>query len=527
MINKENTPCVLIILDGWGIAATSRANAISQAKKPFFDGLVSHYATFSLQASGEVVGLNWGEMGNSEVGHLTLGSGKTIYQSEARINKSIIDKTFFSNPVLLQMQNHIMEKKSSLHCIGLVSDGGVHSHIDHLYAILDFCKMNKIKSVYIHAILDGRDTMKDSAITYIKALQKKIQEVKVGEIATLSGRFYAMDRDSHWDRTELAFNAMADGISSQYFEDPASAIQSSYDNNIFDETLKPVVLTKFGKPITHVHDNDTIIFFNFRADRARQLTSSFILPGFEKFYRKRYLKNLQCITFTQYDKDFPSEVLFLPTRVNDSISKIISQNGLKQLHAAETEKYAHVTFFFNGGVEEPQANEDRLLIPSPLVQSYDQKPEMSAYELTNKILKEISRNYYDFMVINFANADMVGHTGNIEATTKAVQIIDECLKKIVNAVMVKNGTVLITADHGNAEEMIEMSSGKILKVHSKNPVPCIFVGKRWLEQNPIDKNIDDYLYQLTPSGMLSDVAPTILKILGLPKSPEMTGSPLL
>lgn len=527
MPNKENTPCMLIIMDGWGISIPSHGNAISQAKKPFFDSMVSHYSTYSLQASGEVVGLNWGEMGNSEVGHLTMGQGKIIYQSLARINKSIIDKTFFTNPVLLKAEEQVKKNKSSLHLIGMASNGGVHSHQDHLWALLDFCKMKNIHSVYIHAFLDGRDTMKDDGLQFIKALQKKIQEVKVGEIASLAGRFYAMDRDSHWDRTKLAFKAIAEGRSSKYFEDPLSAIKESYKNNVFDEDLIPVVLTKDGKPITLVKNADAVISFNFRADRARQLTSSFVLPGFEKFPRDEYLKDLLFITFTQYDKDFPVLVLYPPILAKNSLSKIIAQNGLKQLHVAETEKYAHVTFFFNGGIEEPEVLEDRILIPSPLVQSYDQKPEMSAYELTNKILKEIARNYYDFIVMNFANVDMVGHTGNLQATIKAVQVIDECLEKIVMAIIARNGTVCVTADHGNAEEMIEMTSGKIMKEHTKNPVPFILIGKEWALSKDLNGGIDAYLYSLTPSGMLSDIAPTILKILKIPKSKDMTGSSLI
>jgi len=528
MSQRENTPCVLIILDGWGVASPSRGNAISQAKKPFFTSLVSSYQTQTLQASGEVVGLNWGEMGNSEVGHLTIGSGTTIYQSLARINKSIIDKSFFSNPLMTKTEEFIKKNNSSLHLIGLVSNGGVHSHQDHLYALLDYCKMKKIKSVYIHAILDGRDTMKDDGIKFIASLQKKIKEAGAGEIATISGRFYAMDRDSHWDRTQIAFDAMAEGKSSEYFDDPIKAVQNSYKKGVYDEAFLPAVITKNNKPRAVIRDNDAIIFFNFRSDRARQLTSAFILPGFEKFPRRNYLKNIFFVTFTQYDKDFPVEIIFPPVNVTESLSKIISSHGLKQLHAAETEKYAHVTFFFNGGVEEPQPNEDRVLVPSPLVPNYDTKPDMSAYELTNKILKELSRDYYDVIIMNFANADMVGHTGNLQATIKAVQVIDECLEKIVNAVIAKNGVACITADHGNAEVKIEMQSGKILKEHTNNPVPFIIAGKNWKLTEELDiKDVDVYLSEMTPSGMLSDIAPTVLKILGLPKSNEMTGSSLM
>ena len=526
MEKRDNTPCMLVILDGWGITQPTRGNAIAQAKKPFFDYLVSHYQTLALQASGEVVGLNWGEMGNSEVGHMTIGSGKTLFQSLTKINKSIISKNFFTNQSMLKMEKHVKENNSSLHLIGLVSDGGVHSHQDHLYAILDFCKTKKIHNVYIHAILDGRDTMKDDGIKYITALNKKLKDSKIGTIASLSGRFYAMDRDSHWDRTKLAYSAIAEGSSEKSYEDPITAIRESYKKEEFDEAFIPATITKSGEKSVQIQSNDAVIFFNFRADRARQLTSAFVLPGFEKFTRKQYHMNLFFATFTQYDKDFPVDVLFPPSAAKDSLSKIISDNNLKQLHAAETEKYAHVTFFFNGGTEEPQKNEDRFLVPSPLVQNYDQKPEMSAYELTNRMLKEISRDYYDFIVLNFANADMVGHTGNLDATIKAVQVIDECLEKIVSAIIEKNGVVCITADHGNAEQKLELQSGKIMKEHTKNPVPFVLVGKSWALPEQINENVDIYLANLTPSGMLSDIAPTILKILGLNKPQDMTGSSL-
>jgi len=527
---EENAikPTILMILDGWGIASPSRGNAISQAKTPNFNNLIANYPTVALQASGEVVGLTWGEMGNSEVGHLSIGAGRTIYQSLARIHKSIITKTFFSNPVFLSLQKHIENNASSLHLIGLVSNGGVHSHQDHLHALLDMCKELGIKNVFVHAILDGRDTERDEGINNIRALEKKMSEVKIGKIASISGRFYAMDRDRHWDRTDMAYKAMAEGEAKHTAENPLQAIESSYSNHIYDEEFEPCVITKGGNPITKIQDGDGAIFFNFRQDRARQLTAAFILPGFEKF-KRRYCKNLYAVTFTEYDNSFPAEVAFPPIEIKNTLPQVIASNGLHQLHAAETEKYAHVTFFLNGGIENPLENEERILVPSPSVSSYDQKPEMSAYDLTSKVIKEIQKNKHHFIVMNFANADMVGHTGNMRATIEAVQVLDECMDKIVKQTLAKNGTIFITADHGNAEEIMNIHTGEIIKEHSKNPVPFIMINEEWTgKSSRFETSMSgNDLSTLTPAGMLTDIAPTILKFLHLDIPKEMTGSPLI
>ncbi len=522
-------PVLLIIYDGWGVAQPTHGNAITQAKKPFFDHLISTYPTTTLQASGEVVGLVWGDMGNSEVGHLTMGSGRIIYQSLARINKNIINENFFSNQAFMDCEKHVKKNNSSLHLIGLVSNGGVHSHQDHLYALLDFCKRKSIKNVFIHAILDGRDTIKDGGLNFIKSLQIKIKELGVGIIASISGRFYAMDRDNHWERIEKAYNAMVEGTSEYTAKDSLEAIALSYSKGVYDEECNPTIITDHEKLLNTVQENDAVIFFNFRPDRARQLTQAFTLPGFEKFRRKKYLKNLLFVSFTQYDKNFPVEVAFPPIQTNKTLAEILSEHDLTQLHVAETEKYAHVTYFFNGGIETPFKNEDRVLVASPMVMSYDQKPDMSAYEITQRCLKEIASNKYDFIVLNFANADMVGHTGNFDATIKAVQVIDECTEKLVQSVLSKDGVVLITADHGNAEEMINLQSGETMKEHTNNPIPFILIGKQWerKEFDATQKLPNQELHTIVPSGMLADVAPTILTVLNLPIPKEMLGKSLI
>lgn len=529
MGQKDKKPVILIILDGWGAAPLSSGNAITRAKKPFFESLMTICPVMTLEASGETVGLIWGERGNSEVGHLTLGSGRIIYQSRARINKSIIDGDFFKNGVLHKAIEHAQSHGGNFHLIGLVSPGGVHSHQEHLYALLDFFAQKKISNIFIHAILDGRDTKKDEGEKSIRLLLKKVNELKTGGIASISGRFYAMDRDNHWGRIEKAYKAISEETSEKKFSDPLQAIRDSYEHGVFDEEFFPTVIKKDDLSSQKITENDSVIFFNFRPDRARQLTSAFVLPGFEKFKRKSYLKNLFFATFTQYDKNLPVEIIFPPEEVKNTLAEVISSHSLRQLHIAETEKYAHVTYFFNGGKEQALTHEERILIPSPLVSSYDQKPEMSAFEITARTLKEISKNNFDFMVMNFANADMVGHTGNMEATIQAIEVLDKCLEKIVRAAVSKDGTVIITADHGNAEEMLSVETGEATKDHSKNPVPCVIASKRLEEKsqnyNTPFSSID--VSALTPSGMLADVAPTILKILNLPIPQEMIGKPLI
>ena len=528
MANKKVKPVILLIFDGFGIAPPSNGNAVSIAKKPVLTSLIAKYPTLTLQASGEAVGLSWGEFGNSEVCHLNLGAGSIIYQTLPKINKTIEDGSFAKNEKFLAAAAHVKKNKSRLHLMGLVSPGGVHSHQEHLYALLDFCKKQGISDVFIHAFLDGRDTSKDAAVGFIKQLQAKITETGVGTIASLSGRFYAMDRDNHWDREEKAYRAIAEGISEHKADDSVAVIEQSYQSNIFDEEFIPTVITRGGKPVATVADKDAMIFFNFRADRARQIATAFTVPGFEKFKRP-YLKDLFFVTFTEYDKDLPVEVAYPPQAIDNPIARIIEQRGLSQLHAAETEKYAHVTFFFNGGREEPFKNEDRILVPSPPVPSYDQKPEMSVYELTDKLLAAFSKDKYHFSVINFANPDMVGHTGVIPAAVKAVDACDECLGKLVKLILSKDGVILLTADHGNCDEMINLQTGEVSKEHSTNPVPFVAIGKQF-EGKSLTPGLDSAggdLSIVTPSGILADITPTILKLMEIDQPPEMTGAPLV
>ncbi|MFA5022002.1 MAG: 2,3-bisphosphoglycerate-independent phosphoglycerate mutase [Patescibacteria group bacterium] len=529
MANVRPKPVVLVIMDGWGVAPPSKGNGITLAKKPVFDYLVANYPVMTLQASGEAVGLSWGEMGNSEVGHLNLGSGKIVYQTLPRINKSIEDGSFGDNQAFKKAFDQVKNNKSKLHLLGLVSNGGVHSHQNHLYALLDLCKQKGLKEVYIHVVLDGRDTKKDGALDFIKQLQAKIKEVGIGKIASLSGRFYAMDRDNHWDREEKAFDTIALGQSEIKAEDPLQAIQQSYQKQVFDEEFIPTVITGNNKPLATIDDGDSVIFFNFRADRARQMTAAFTVPGFSKFDRQKNYQKLVFVTLTEYEKDLPVDVAFGPEKIVQPIAKVLEENNLTQLHVAETEKYAHVTFFFNGGKEDEFQGERRILVPSPSVPSYDQKPEMSAIELNTKLLGAIKEAKHDFIVVNYANPDMVGHTGVIPATIKAVETVDKCLGDLVNLVLAQGGVCLITADHGNAEELINLQTGEVDKEHSTNPVPFIAVGSRW-EGQSVTSGLDNAagdLSIITPSGMLADISPTILKILEIKQPDDMTGSPLI
>ena len=516
-------------MDGFGIAPPSKGNGVTLAKKPVFDHLVTTYPVMTLQASGEAVGLSWGEMGNSEVGHLNLGSGKIIYQTLPRINKSIEGGTFGENEAFKKAFSQVKKNKSRLHLLGLVSNGGVHSHQDHLYALLDVCKQKGISEVYIHAFLDGRDTKRDGGLDFIKQLQAKIAEVGVGKIASLSGRFYAMDRDNHWDREEAAFAVMALGTSKVKGDDPISLIQQSYQKEMFDEEFIPAVVTAGGKPTAIIEDKDAVIFFNFRADRARQMTAAFALPGFAKFKKGKKYQDLVFVTLTQYEKDLPVDVSYPPEMIEKPIARILEENNLFQLHAAETEKYAHVTFFFNGGKEDAFKGEERILVPSPAVPNYDQKPEMSAVELNTKLMAKLKEGKHDFAVVNFANPDMVGHTGVIPATIKGIETVDKCLGDLVNLILAMGGVCLITADHGNAEELINLQTGEVDKEHSTNPVPFIVVGSQWEGQSltPGMDSAGGDLSILTPSGMLADISPTILKILEINQPVEMTGSPLI
>lgn len=524
---KRPKPVGLVVLDGWGIAQPYSGNAISQAKTPVINELITNYPTMTLRASGEAVGLPWSENGNSEVGHLNLGLGRILYQDLPRINKAIADNSFFQNQILLGAFKHAHKNKSKLHLIGLVSNGCVHSSIEHLEALLAMAKNEKIDNVFIHAILDGRDTPYNSGQNFLRDVGRAINEHGVGKIATISGRFYAMDRDNRWERTAKAYLALAEGKGNKS-ETVERAIEESYGKKIYDEEFVPTVIYEFGKPVALIEDNDSLIFFNYRSDRARQLTKAFVLPGFDKFSRPKYLRNLHFITFTEYEKDLPVEIAFPPETLRSTLGEIVSRAGLKQLRIAETEKYAHVTYFFNGGVEEKFKGEDDELIPSPHVTSYDLKPEMSALEVTDKLIKHIDADDYDFFLVNFANVDMVGHTGNIKAAVKAIETVDKCVGRIIKSVLAKDGVVFITADHGNAEDMFNMHTGSIDKEHSVNPVPFIIVGRQFegLNLGGQDAPGGD-LSLLKPQGILSDVAPTVLKIMGIEKPAEMTGRALI
>lgn len=516
-------PAVLIILDGFGVAPPSRGNAIALAKTPNFDRLTASYPTMTLQASGDAVGLAWGEMGNSEVGHLTIGSGKVRYQNLPRITRAIVDGSFFHTAAFRDAIKYVKKNNSALHLIGLFSPAGVHSFDEHGFALLELCLKEKVPNVFVHAILDGRDSPFNSGRECIEKLQRKMALLGVGQIASLSGRYYAMDRDSHWDRTEKAYRAMVTGTGSAA-PDPVAAIEAAYHAGVYDEQFVPTVITRQGQPVGPVGSHDAVIFFNFRPDRARQLTKAFVLPGFEKFNRPEYLKDLQFVSMTEYEKNLPVTIAFPPETVTDPLAKVFSDAGLKQLHIAETEKYAHVTFFLNGGIESPFPLEDRVLIPSPSVPSYDQKPDMSAREITDRLLENLNTGHYSFIVANFANPDMIGHTGNIQATMRAIETVDSCIGQIVEAVLSINGLVMITADHGNAEAKIDPQTGAVSKEHSANPVPLIVIAND-LPLGALERfraPMRD-LSGLTPVGVLADVAPTMLTLVGLPIPKDMTG----
>jgi 2,3-bisphosphoglycerate-independent phosphoglycerate mutase len=524
---KRPKPVILVILDGWGVSQPFAGNAITQANTKTINTLIANYPSTTIMASGDSVGLPWGEEGNSEVGHLNLGLGRILYQDLPRINKSISDGNFYNNPVLLRALEHVKKNNSKMHFIGLISDGCVHSSVDHLYALMIFAKNANLKEYYIHAFLDGRDTSYNAGVNFIKGVERNLKKFGTGAIASISGRFYAMDRNNNWDRTAKTYSALTESIGNRS-EDAISAIEQSYKKKIYDEEFVPTVITKNGEPVSAINDNDAVIFFNYRPDRGRQLTKAFVFPEFQKFSRNKFLNNLFFATFTEYEKGLPVEIVFPPEEIKNTLGEVLSTAGLKQLRIAETEKYAHVTYFFNGGREEKSAGEDHILIPSPAVQTYDLKPEMSALEITKKLLEVIKDDKYDFILVNFANADMVGHSGNMDASIKAVETIDKCLDKIVKSVLAKDGLMIITADHGNAEIMFNMQTGQIDKEHSSNPVPFIIVSKEYVGKTFGWQNAPTAdLSLVQPQGILSDVAPTVLKIFGLKKPKEMLGVSLI
>ena len=507
----SNKLTMLMILDGFGNNSNTSGNAVQIAKTPNIDELMKKNPTTQIHASGLDVGLPEGQMGNSEVGHTNIGAGRIVYQELTRITKSIEDGDFFSVPELCAAIEHCKENNSKLHIMGLLSDGGVHSHMRHLFAILELAKRKGFEDVYVHCFLDGRDTPPASGENYILKLEEKMKEKQIGKIATLSGRFYAMDRDKRWQRVEKAYNAMVrgEGVKSTSAE---MAIESSYQKEVFDEFVEPTVICSNGKPVATIEDNDSVIFYNFRPDRAREITRAIVDKDFKDFETKE-LKNLYFVCFTQYDETMPNvEIAFKPTVLKNTFGEYISGKGLKQLRIAETEKYAHVTFFFNGGNEKQYEGEDRILVPSPKVETYDLKPEMSAYEVTENVVNAIKSQKYDAIILNYANPDMVGHTGNLDAAVKAIEAIDECVGKVIKAINEVNGVLLITADHGNAEQMIDYKTGEPHTAHTTNPVPLVLIG------------IDDVKLK---EGKLADLAPTMLDIMGLEKPEEMTGESLL
>lgn len=526
-IKPKIRPVVLIVLDGFGIAPPSRGNAISIAAMPNIESYIQHYPVMALQAAGEAVGLPWGEMGNSEVGHLNLGAGKIMYQDLPRINKSIAEGAFFTNEALVKAVQTAKKNKSTLHLVGLVSSGGVHASIEHLFALLELAQKNKLSDVAIHCILDGRDTPPKSALTFIKKLQDKIQEVGIGRIASLIGRWYAMDRDNRWERAEAAYNLFVLGTAERESDDPLQAIEASYKEGNLDEEFKPTVIIDNGAPVATVSGKDAVIFINYRPDRARQLTKAFVLPGFSKFKRE-YLRGLEFVTLTEYEKDVPVDVAFPPEVVENPLAKVISDAGLKQAHIAETEKYAHMTYFLNGGHEEEFPGEEHMLIPSPRVSSYAEKPEMSVEAVADKTVKAIESGKFDFITLNFANPDMVGHTGNIKATVQGLEFTDGQVRRVVDATLVAGGGVFITADHGNCEQMLNLQTGVMDKEHSTDPVPFFAIAEQYKDHEfLVTPGLTNDLSLLQPVGILSDVPVTILEVMGISKPSDMTGRNLL
>lgn len=537
-------PVILIIMDGWGIAPPSPGNATTQAKTPNITSFLSSFPQTKLFASGESVGLPHGERGNSETGHLNLGAGRIVYQDLPRINLAIADGSFFKNQSFLKAIDYVNNNQSKLHLIGLIGQGGVHSNNEHLYALILLAKQKKVKNLYFHLFTDGRDSPPTSASSYIAQLEQKIKEFGLGEIATIGGRYYAMDRDNHWERTEKTYLSLVSGIGN-VAGSAKEAIDKAYRLSLTDEFILPTIILNNHKiPVSLISDNDAVIFFNYRIDRPRQLTKAFILPDFEnlkgkktsfdpyteKYYKKTYieqplfktfrrkkiLKNLCFVTMTEYERELPCLAAFPPLKVDLPLGRLLAENNLRQLHISETEKERFITYYFNGQREDPFSGEDRIEIPSPNVSTYDLKPEMSAQAITETVVNRLKLNLYDFILINFANPDMVGHTGVLEAGIKACEVVDACIGTIVKESLLRKATCLITADHGNVEEMINLSTGEIDTEHSTNPVPFICVSSALRGKNCF-----------LPTGILADVAATVTKLLKIPKPTLFIGRNLL
>ena len=503
---------MLMILDGFGDNPNKDGNAIKLAKTPNIDKLMRNYPTEDIYTSGLAVGLPEGQMGNSEVGHTNIGAGRIVYQELTKITKSIEDGDFFTNPEFMAAIENCKKYNSKLHILGLVSDGGVHSHIRHLYGLLEMAKRRDFEDVYVHCFLDGRDTPPASGESYILKLQDKMKEKGIGKIATISGRFYAMDRDKRWQRVQKCYDAMVKGEGNKV-SSAIKAIEDSYQKEVFDEFVEPTVICNGETPVAKIEENDSVIFFNFRPDRAREITRAIVDKEFKEFETKPM--DLYYVCFTNYDETMPNvHIAFKKELLKNTFGEVVSNAGLKQLRIAETEKYAHVTFFFNGGEEKQYEGEDRILVPSPKVETYDLKPEMSAYEVTDKVVEALNTDKYDVIILNFANTDMVGHTGSLSAAIKAVETVDECVGRIAKIIEEKKGNLIITADHGNADQMIDYKTGEPHTAHTTNPVPIILV-------------TDDKSLTLKNDGKLADLAPTMLELMGIEKPVEMTGESLL
>ncbi|HIH73846.1 MAG TPA: 2,3-bisphosphoglycerate-independent phosphoglycerate mutase [Methanosarcina sp.] len=512
-MTQARRPLMLMILDGWGYREAEEGNAILAARTPNLDRLIKEYPWCFLESSGEAVGLPEGQMGNSEVGHLNIGAGRVVYQDLTRINVSIRNGDFFKNPVLLDAISKVKLNNSSLHMMGLVSYGGVHSYMTHLYALIKLAQEKGIEKVYIHVFLDGRDVPPKAALADVKELDAFCKEIKIARIATVQGRYYAMDRDKRWERTKLAYDCLTLGVAQYTAPNAETAVMESYNRGETDEFIKPTVITDSrGEPEAVIKDGDSIIFFNFRPDRARQLTWAFVKEDFEGFIREKRPK-VHYVCMAQYDETLDLPIAFPPEELTDVLGKVLSIKGLIQLRIAETEKYAHVTFFLNGGQERCYDGEDRCLIPSPKIATYDLKPEMSAYEVTDEVIRRIQSGKYDVIILNFANMDMVGHTGIFEAAVKAVETVDTCVGRIVEALKNAGGAAIITADHGNAEQMENPNTGEPHTAHTSNPVRCVYTG------NGEVKALEN--------GKLSDLAPTLLDLLGIQKPEEMKGKSLI
>ncbi|MBI2439033.1 MAG: 2,3-bisphosphoglycerate-independent phosphoglycerate mutase [Candidatus Moranbacteria bacterium] len=514
-------PVVLVVLDGWGISNSIQGNPIREATLPTFDKLNRFYPMTTLQASGISVGLPWNTAGNSEVGHMTMGAGRVLYQNMPRISLSIQDGSFFKNTTLLESVNAVKKNGGKLHVMGLVSSGSVHSHKDHLLALLRLAKNEGLDEVYIHIFTDGRDSAPTAGIQQIKELIRETHLIGIGKIASLSGRNFSMDRNNNWDRIEKTYRLLTEGAG-ETTEDPLITLERSYTKGVTDEYIEPTIITEKGSPVALIQDKDSVIFFNFREDRARELAKAFVVPEFDGF--ERSLLDIHFTTLTEYERGLPLNVAFPPEDIHNSLGEILSTAGKKQLRIAETEKYAHVTYFFNGGKEKAFPGEDRLLIPSPTVAHFDEIPEMSSPQITETLLGILEKNEYDFILVNYANPDMVAHTGNEEASIKAVEATDKSLSILIPAILKVGGAIVITADHGNVEELKKVVTGEIDTEHSTNPIPLWYITPNNHREKSAERMMRE---QNEVNGLLSDVAPTVLQLMELEKPEEMNGTSLL